>query len=53
MCLHVLFATVVVRVVFHHRKKMIKKDEIVQKKFVLSEKMYMFGPLHCGKTRER
>lgn len=41
------------RIVFTSRKKTIKNGEIVQKKFVLSEDTFVFGPLLCGKTRER
>lgn len=41
------------RIVFPHRKKILKEKEIVQKKYVLSESAFMFGPLCCGKTRER
>ena len=43
----------VCRIVFTSRKKTIKNGEIVQKKFVLSEDTFVFGPLLCGKTRER
>ncbi len=38
---------------FPHRKKTLRKDEIVQRRYVVSEKAFLFGPLHCGKTRER
>ena len=38
---------------FANRKRTLRKDEIVSKRFVLSEDAYFFGPLHCGKTRER
>ena len=41
------------RIVFPHRKKNVRKDEIVQKRYVLDSGTFMFGPLHCGKTRER
>ena len=41
------------RIVFANRKRTLRKDEIVSKRFVLSEDAYFFGPLHCGKTRER
>ena len=41
------------RIVFANRKRTLRKDEIVSKRFVLSENSYFFGPLHCGKTRER
>ena len=38
---------------FANRKNAIREGEIAQKKYVLSQEKYMFGPLHCGKTRER
>ncbi len=41
------------RSVFPFRKKTKDREEIVHKKFVLSENTYYFGPLHCGKTRDR
>ncbi|XP_063716545.1 hydrocephalus-inducing protein homolog isoform X4 [Symsagittifera roscoffensis] len=42
------------RVVFPNRKKTVKKDEIVNKKYVMSpnSEYYEFGPLLCGKSRE-
>ena len=45
-------AIVVYRMVFPHRKKTVKKDEIVQKCYVIDQAEYCFGPLHCGKPRE-
>ena len=42
-----------IRIVFPNRKKTIENNEIVHKKYVFSEETYFFGPLHCGKTRER
>eukprot|EP00079_Xenopus_tropicalis_P024447 XP_012817094.1 PREDICTED: hydrocephalus-inducing protein homolog isoform X1 [Xenopus tropicalis] len=41
------------RVVFPNRKKETKPDEIVHKKFILNNGTYDFGPLLCGKTREK
>ena len=41
------------RIVFPNRKKKRNGDEIIQKRFVISENTYHFGPLHCGKTRDR
>lgn len=43
------------RIVFPHRKKTMTKDEIVHKRFVLDAEVsaYHFGPLHCGKDRDR
>nr|XP_033799169.1 hydrocephalus-inducing protein homolog isoform X3 [Geotrypetes seraphini] len=41
------------KILFSHRKKEAKLDEIIQKKYVLQTKMFYFGPLLCGKSRER
>ncbi|KAG8437289.1 hypothetical protein GDO86_008117 [Hymenochirus boettgeri] len=41
------------RVVFSNRKKEARPDEIVHRKYILSTKTYDFGPLLCGKTREK
>ena len=43
------------RIVFPNRKRTMTKDEIVRKRFVLHEDVntYFFGPLHCGKDRDR
>ncbi|XP_078720178.1 hydrocephalus-inducing protein homolog isoform X2 [Lampetra fluviatilis] len=41
------------RIVFPHRKKSVQPNEIVHKQFVLSTDVFEFGPLLCGKTRER
>ncbi|XP_035679087.1 LOW QUALITY PROTEIN: hydrocephalus-inducing protein homolog [Branchiostoma floridae] len=41
------------RVVFPHRKKSKKSDEIIHKKYVLGTEIMEFGPLLCGKTRDR
>lgn len=48
----VTWADLMYRVVFSHRKKTIRKNEIVQKSYILDEEKYVFGPLHCGKPRE-
>ncbi|XP_038663072.1 hydrocephalus-inducing protein homolog [Scyliorhinus canicula] len=40
-------------VVFRHRKKSLKLDEIPMKKYVMSTGVFQFGPLLCGLTRER
>ena len=37
------------RVVFPHRKKYRKPEEVVHKKYVLSNETFEFGPLLCGK----
>ena len=41
------------RVVFNHRKKSRKPEEIVHKKFILSSETFEFGPLLAGKNRDR
>ncbi len=41
------------RVVFPKTRNVVKPNEILHKCFVEKEKKYYFGPLHCGKTRER
>ncbi|XP_066439738.1 hydrocephalus-inducing protein homolog isoform X2 [Eleutherodactylus coqui] len=41
------------KVVFPHRKKEIQSDEIVHKKFILRSGTFDFGPLLCGKSREK
>ena len=41
------------KIVFPSMKNTVKGNEIIHKCFVEDEKMYHFGPLHCGKTRER
>ena len=38
------------RVVFPHRRKLRKPEEIVHKKYVLSSETFEFGPLLCGKV---
>ncbi|KAM4614098.1 hydrocephalus-inducing protein homolog [Discoglossus pictus] len=41
------------KIVFPHRKKDVKPNEIIQKKFVLSTGTFDFGPLLCGKSRDK
>lgn len=42
------------RIVFPHRRKMkLRPEDIVSKKYLLQEEIFEFGPLLCGKTRER
>ena len=41
------------RIVFPHRKKNKKADEIVHKKYILLSEMFDFGPLLVGKSRDR
>ncbi|XP_036605974.1 hydrocephalus-inducing protein homolog [Trichosurus vulpecula] len=42
-----------VRVVFPHRKKESKPEEIVFKKYIMNQEMFHFGPLLCGKSRDK
>ncbi|KAL8194575.1 UNVERIFIED_CONTAM: hypothetical protein K2H54_025175 [Gekko kuhli] len=41
------------RIVFSHRKKSAKPDEIVFKKYIMSLGIFHFGPLLCGKSRDK
>ena len=41
------------RVVFPHRKKFRKPEEVVHKKYILSNETFEFGPLLAGKNRDR
>ncbi|XP_030060864.1 hydrocephalus-inducing protein homolog [Microcaecilia unicolor] len=41
------------KIVFPHRKKEAKPEEIIQKKYVIQTETFHFGPLLCGKSRER
>ncbi|XP_077166200.1 hydrocephalus-inducing protein homolog isoform X2 [Paroedura picta] len=41
------------RVVFPHRKKSAKPDEIVFKKYLMNSGVFYFGPLLCGKSRDK
>ncbi|XP_078400892.1 hydrocephalus-inducing protein homolog [Cetorhinus maximus] len=43
----------VVSVVFRHRKKNLKLEEIPVKKYIMSTGVFQFGSLLCGLTRER
>ena len=38
---------------FPHRKKSRKPEDIIQKKYILSNKTFEFGPLLAGKNRDR
>ncbi|XP_068943597.1 hydrocephalus-inducing protein homolog [Petaurus breviceps papuanus] len=42
-----------VRVVFPHRKKESKPKEIVFKKYIMNQEIFQFGPLLCGKSRDK
>uniref|UniRef100_A0A4X2JPP9 HYDIN axonemal central pair apparatus protein n=1 Tax=Vombatus ursinus TaxID=29139 RepID=A0A4X2JPP9_VOMUR len=42
-----------VRVVFPHRKKELKPEEIVFKKYIINQELFHFGPLLCGKSRDK
>ncbi|XP_073515931.1 hydrocephalus-inducing protein homolog isoform X2 [Phyllobates terribilis] len=41
------------KIVFPHRKKEIQSNEIVHKTFILSTATFDFGPLLCGKSRDK
>ncbi|XP_013405663.1 hydrocephalus-inducing protein [Lingula anatina] len=41
------------RIVFQHRKKNKKSDEIVSKKYILMNEVFEFGPLLVGKPRDK
>ncbi|XP_068116429.1 hydrocephalus-inducing protein homolog [Hyperolius riggenbachi] len=41
------------KMVFPSRKKEARSDEIIQKKFILISSTFDFGPLLCGKSREK
>lgn len=41
------------RIVFPHRKKSKKFDEIVDKKYILTTETFEFGPLLVGKPRDK
>ncbi|XP_033896012.3 hydrocephalus-inducing protein-like [Acipenser ruthenus] len=41
------------RVVFAHRQKMSLPDKIIHKKYIMKTDVFEFGPLLCGKTRDR
>uniref|UniRef100_A0A8C8S7Z5 HYDIN n=1 Tax=Pelusios castaneus TaxID=367368 RepID=A0A8C8S7Z5_9SAUR len=41
------------RVVFPHRRKSAKPDDIIFKQYVMSSGVFHFGPLLCGKSRDR
>ncbi|KAL3860158.1 hypothetical protein ACJMK2_010318 [Sinanodonta woodiana] len=41
------------RIVFPHRQKSIKPEEIIVKKYILSTETFIFGPLLVGKSRDK
>jgi len=41
------------RIVFPHRKKSKKQEEIVHKKYILTSETFEFGPLLVGRNRDR
>ena len=64
MCVHLLLALYGVveclclpfspgRVIFPTRRKEVTDEEIVHKTFIISSGSFAFGPLHCGRPRER
>uniref|UniRef100_G3VZI4 HYDIN axonemal central pair apparatus protein n=1 Tax=Sarcophilus harrisii TaxID=9305 RepID=G3VZI4_SARHA len=42
-----------IRVVFPHWKKDAKPEEIIYKKYIMNQEMFHFGPLLCGKSRDK
>lgn len=51
--IYVAFFVVLNRTIFPHCKKYMREDEIVHKRYILSEGLYVFGPLLASKSRER
>ena len=43
----------VFRVVFSNRKKSREKNEVVHKKYILTEDLFDFGPLLVGNNKDR
>lgn len=43
----------VCRVVFPQRKRNMKVNEVIFKKYVMSMEKFYFGPLLCGKSRDK
>ncbi|XP_054435188.1 hydrocephalus-inducing protein homolog [Pteronotus mesoamericanus] len=41
------------KVVFPHRKMDMKSDEMIFKKYIVSKDRFYFGPLLCGKSRDK
>nr|XP_023421731.1 hydrocephalus-inducing protein homolog [Cavia porcellus] len=41
------------KVVFPHRKLDMKENEVIFKKYVMSMERFFFGPLLCGKSRDK
>ncbi|KAL0967855.1 hypothetical protein UPYG_G00258380 [Umbra pygmaea] len=42
-----------IKTVFAHCKRVLQSDELLQKKYIIHSGLYDFGPLLCGKTRDR
>eukprot|EP00063_Salmo_salar_P029727 XP_014004562.1 PREDICTED: hydrocephalus-inducing protein homolog isoform X1 [Salmo salar] len=42
-----------VKMVFSHSKRVLQSDEVLQKTYIIRSGLYEFGPLLCGKTRDR
>ncbi|XP_053255366.1 hydrocephalus-inducing protein homolog [Podarcis raffonei] len=40
-------------IVFPHRVKSVKADDIISKKYIMNLGVFHFGPLLCGKSREK
>lgn len=47
------FSFHVFRVVFSQRKMDMKINEVIFKKYVMSMERFYFGPLLCGKSRDK
>ncbi|CAM4581517.1 unnamed protein product [Leuciscus chuanchicus] len=41
------------KIVFAHCKKILRPESGLQKTYIIQSKLYEFGPLLCGKTRDR
>ena len=41
------------RIIFSNYKKNLKGQEIIYKQYIVLENLYIFGPLHTSKNRER
>ena len=41
------------RIIYSNCKKHLKGQEIIHKRYIISDHLYIFGPLHASKNRER
>lgn len=53
LCIIVFNLFPVFRIVYPQRKKDMKLKEVVVKKYVVSMDKFYFGPLLCGKSRDK